>query len=353
MLQGLPPTPASSGFLPHLRSVSRATLAAWPEAQAAVLFGSRARGDHRPDSDWDVAFIVHSGPEASVGLGGIGALPEDLPADGLPPDVQRFAISKDLLRRKAGAIGHVALGIARDGRILAGTWTRPQVERVFMQSYEYGRCVCHAAFFMQQAAEDISRLGAICHWGEDAHRCRWFLKNSADAGEQLAKGMLGRHGIDFARSHDMTVRARLAEEAGFPDLARTVTALDGRTRGHHMAHNHPAIPGEEACRHAVRRLHAVIEGLGEELDLVPEDPDLAERSFAWRHVAFLAAREGRDYLMSTAARPPAPGAPEAERGGIDHLAEEARTPLAEALAALEDRLDPQPDNNLPEPSPFC
>jgi len=29
-----------------------------PAVQAALLFGSRARGDARPDSDWDVALLV-------------------------------------------------------------------------------------------------------------------------------------------------------------------------------------------------------------------------------------------------------------------------------------------------------
>ena len=350
MLQRLPVSPASSGFLPHLRSVSRATLAAWPEARAAVLFGSRARGDHRPDSDWDVAFIVKDGADALHG--GFGALPAGLPADSLPPEVQRLAIAEDLLRRKACSIGHVALGIARDGRILAGTWSRPQVEHALMQPYEYGNLILNAAFKMRNAAQDLSNIGVTGSWEIDSTLCGQFLTHSADAGERLAKAMLGRHGIDFALTHDMMALARQAEAAGFPELARTVTALNGLTREQHTADYRPAIPGVEACRHAVRRLHAVAEGLGEELDQAAEHPDLAERSGDWRCVVLLAAREGRDYLESTTARPPAPGAPEPERASIDCLAE-ARAPLAEALAALEARLDPRPDSDLPAPSPFC
>ena len=34
------------------------TLRAHPTVRAAVLFESRAKGDHRPDSDWDIALIV-------------------------------------------------------------------------------------------------------------------------------------------------------------------------------------------------------------------------------------------------------------------------------------------------------
>ena len=350
MLQGLPVSPASSGFLPHLRSVSRATLAAWPEARAAVLFGSRARGDHRPDSDWDVAFIVKDG--AGALHGGFGALPAGLPADSLPPEVQRLAIAEDLLRRKACSIGHVALGIARDGRILAGTWTRPQVEHVLMQPYEYGQLIRNAASRMRNAAQNLSNIGETGSWEDDTSECGQFLTHSADAGERLAKAMLGRHGIDFARTHDMMALARQAGEAGFPELARTVTALNGLTRAQHTADYRPAIPGVEACRHAVRRLHAVIESLGEELDRAAEDPDLAARSDALRGGVLARARKGRDFLESTAARPPGPGAPEDARASIDSLAE-ARIPLAEALAVLEARLEPRPDSDLPEPSPFC
>ncbi len=348
MLQGLSASPASSGFLPHLRSVSRATLAAWPEARAAVLFGSRARGDHRPDSDWDVAFILKDGAASG---GRVEALPAGLPADALPPEVQRLAIHEGLLRRKACAIGHVALGIARDGRTLAGTWNRPQVEHVIMQPYEYGQFITNAAVLMEEAARVISRIGGG-GWEGDLRVCARFLTRSANAGEHLAKAMLGRHGIDFARTHDMMALSRQAEKAGLLELAGTVTALNGLTREQHTADYRPAIPGMEACLHAVRRLHTVIEGLGEELDRAAEDPALAAWSGDWRGDVLDLAREGRAALESTAARPPAPGAPEEERPGIDSLAD-SRAPLAEALAGLEDRLAPRPDSDLPEPSPFC
>ena len=348
-MQDLRASPASSGFLPHLRSVSRATLAAWPEARAAVLFGSRARGDHRPDSDWDVAFIVKDAPASG---GRVEAVPAGLPADSLPAEVQRLAIPEALLRRKAAAIGHVALGIARDGRVLAGTWNRPQARDAHMQPDEYGKLIRNAAVFMRDAARNLSDMGEGSSWEDDATACSHFLTHSADAGEHLAKAMLGRHGIDFARTHDMTALARQAEDAGLPELARAVAALNGRAREQHVAHYRPGIPAVEDCLHAVRRLHAVIGCLGEELDRAAGDPDLAARSGALRGSVLTFARQGREALEAMAARPPAPGAPEAERAGIDSLAV-ARTPFAEALAALEDRLDPRPDTGLPEPSPVC
>ncbi len=46
---------------PAFKAIEKAckdALNSWPNAEAAVLFGSRARGDHRDDSDWDIAFIT-------------------------------------------------------------------------------------------------------------------------------------------------------------------------------------------------------------------------------------------------------------------------------------------------------
>lgn len=41
-----------------VRNACREVLKSWPGAKAAILFGSRARGDHFEDSDWDIAFIT-------------------------------------------------------------------------------------------------------------------------------------------------------------------------------------------------------------------------------------------------------------------------------------------------------
>ena len=49
----------------HIRLAAAETLRGWPEAEAAVLFGSRGRGDHRPDSDWDIVFVTQPGIPAS------------------------------------------------------------------------------------------------------------------------------------------------------------------------------------------------------------------------------------------------------------------------------------------------
>ena len=41
-----------------LAAACRETLRQWPQARAAVLFGSRAHGTQRPDSDRDIAIVL-------------------------------------------------------------------------------------------------------------------------------------------------------------------------------------------------------------------------------------------------------------------------------------------------------
>ncbi|MCY4590759.1 MAG: nucleotidyltransferase domain-containing protein [Alphaproteobacteria bacterium] len=49
------------GTEPNHAAACQETLRLWPQARAAVLFGSRARGTAHPDSDWDVAFVLAGG----------------------------------------------------------------------------------------------------------------------------------------------------------------------------------------------------------------------------------------------------------------------------------------------------
>ena len=101
----------------RIRWAAEETLRRWPAAQAAVLFGSRARGEHRPDSDWDIAIITaRSGPRP----------------DGLPLfDLDRTDIpvlTAERIRQRANALGAVECEIVRDGTLLAGHWDRPLLE---------------------------------------------------------------------------------------------------------------------------------------------------------------------------------------------------------------------------------
>ena len=49
---------AERGIPEALRAVARAALAADGNVRAVLLYGSRARGDHGPRSDWDIALVT-------------------------------------------------------------------------------------------------------------------------------------------------------------------------------------------------------------------------------------------------------------------------------------------------------
>ncbi len=368
MQESAPATgPGDRAMLAEIRAAASETLAVWPEARAALLFGSRARGDHRPDSDWDVAFVL-SGPGD-----GVQALPEDLPIYRFPGAVQCLAVPEELLRRKAGAIGHIARGIARDGRLLAGTcegWRSPGTspgqasvdsaagtpwiqqpfwETPHMQAEEYGRFMRNAATYMAAAADSISRIGRM-DWEDDATACNHFAARSADAAEHLAKAMLGREGVEFKFTHNLSALARQAAHAGLHELARTVGLMNGGSREDHKASYAPV--DADSCAHAVRRMILMTGELAEELDRVCADPVLADAAARLRNTVLNWVRESCAALAPDRLVDPDPATlPEGERARIAVLIE-ARPVLAEALERLEERLSKGPGHDS-IPGPGC
>lgn len=106
----------------------------WPDAKAAILYGSRVRGDHRADSDWDIAFIT--GTETS--------LPESVKEvfnglrNRLTVDLETKAISQAWFLGSADALGNIAAPIAREGRLIAGQCEWPETERdPVLKPHEY------------------------------------------------------------------------------------------------------------------------------------------------------------------------------------------------------------------------
>ena len=347
-------------MLAELRAAAEETLAAWPEARAALLFGSRARGDHRPDSDWDVAFVL-DGPGDCI-----RSLPRGLPMDRFPGNVQRLAIPEELLRRKAGAIGHIGRGIARDGRLLAGTCVvcepsvdsaagpprtrQPFWETPHMQAEEYGRFMRNAATYMAAAADSISEIG-IGIWEDDASACNHFAARSADAAEHLAKAMLGREDVEFKHTHSLSALAGQAADEGLHELARTLGSMNGGSREDHKASYDPV--DADSCAHAARRMILMTGELPEEIERAGRrDPEFAETAARLRNTVLNRVRKSREALAPDRLVDPDPATlPESERARIAVLVE-ARPVLAEAFEWLEERLSKGPGHDS-IPGPGC
>ena len=87
------------------------TLRAHPTVRAAVLFESRARGDHRPDSDWDIALIVG---ETATAYNEIEAALSALPG------VSPVCVREAAMRICAHRTDSVHAAIATEGIVIAG-----------------------------------------------------------------------------------------------------------------------------------------------------------------------------------------------------------------------------------------
>jgi len=102
--------PRGSETIEKIDKLTRRLVAAYDPVRV-VMFGSRARGTNRPDSDLDVAVIVDDGGKTdSAGWGRDGLkMPVDV-------DVLVFPLSRH--RRLAASVESVNYAIAREGVVL-------------------------------------------------------------------------------------------------------------------------------------------------------------------------------------------------------------------------------------------
>ena len=343
-----------AAVLARLQAAAGESLAVWPEARAAVLFGSRARGDHRPSSDWDIAFITDGDDERCR------RVPDGLPLarlarrEGL--DLQIVALPDSTLRRNACAIGTLAVGLLRDGCLLAGSWTRydPEGATAEMEPRDYRKFVNNAGERMERAAREAAALGKLGDWSKDDGASDNFAAETANAAEHLAKAMLGRHGINYEHTHDLSVLAGQADRADLPDLGVAIRSMNGLTKGHHVgAYPGPVSLTASDLHHAVGRFHAVLPLLAAEVAAAEADARLAAAADdgRLRRAALDSVREGRAALEAALAEERVfETAPEPFINEKVAVLTSARPALVSALGDLEAALDP-PD--LSTPSPFC
>ncbi len=200
----------------------------WAERQpasaavSAILFGSRARGDYGPESDWDIA-LVYDGrcPQTSGMLSRLG----DTTIDWVP-----------LARSKAVRYLNVCglpRAVAADGIVLHGDpLPRPERNDMNIDSAWYyvatahGKtrgCVNELASYWRRAAFDRE--------GENA----FVAESSSKAGEFLCKAVLSLRGVEPRRSHSVKALCDDLENA-FPSdpLLPFLRRCDGQTAKAHL-----------------------------------------------------------------------------------------------------------------------
>jgi len=239
------------------RQAARRALDADPEVLAVLLYGSRARGDARPDSDWDIALVTARGR----------LRPSSMPPDGWGPVADSTLIdvahiSEGELRRKADAIGHIALSIVREAVILAGRWDRPAAGTPAMELEEYVWLMNRASRQVRNACREIAQLEVPDRPTpvQDEVACTAFIVDSTLASRALAEAMLGRLGFIAPRKRTME---QLAPLFGDPKLRTAVAGLGGPV----PAEDRWGLPRcrPEHVRPAIARIAGLVALLAEEM----------------------------------------------------------------------------------------
>lgn len=309
---------SEAAMLANVRLASEAVLRAWPEAQAAVLFGSRARGDNDPDSDWDVAFIIKEGSR-------IDTLPTEMASfmNCLPCAVQSSVLPLTVIQKKSLTVGHIGRAVTRDGLLLAGKWIRPQVNgRLMIDPDEYRKQLEVLASCLRNAANLFGEIGdSDLSLSSDGNRCDEFVAETADAAEHLAKALLNRNRIDWKKIHDIDALARQAESGGNKELAKKLRMLNGAVHKDHVAVYGVERASPDDCVHAAERIAAVTFLLERELregvsSVIPATMIQPIASRAMR-----IAHDAQKKFRSARSRPPDPGHDAFSRARVDALLE--------------------------------
>lgn len=257
----------------RLRRAAVAAVEARPGIEAVVLFGSRARGGRaRPGSDWDVAILARAGAveersarAALQGLEGVNAI----------------VLTPDAIREHRNHAGRVEAAVARQGRLLAGGWTRPRCRRenLDMEPEEFREGLTIATGDLRGA------VTALCDAAADG---RTYAANAVElsqqAAEAVAKGVIAGLGLSPAAAHDLEAlatqlesayRGRREGEEERRSFASAIRGLNGDTRAAHVA-RYSRRPVEDPSRTVERIIRTLTLQIGWVRRCAERRPDVRE-----------------------------------------------------------------------------
>lgn len=264
----------------------------WPNAKAAILFGSRARGDHRDDSDWDIAFITDS--EESLPTAVYRDLARLKTRESIV--IQGLALSQARFCEDANSLGNIAAPIAREGQLIAGRCRWPKLEsEPILKPDEYldwrrGAMlrITIASDTLAKAIDDARIANSRIELGE-------FVAASSDAAERFAKIAFGKlasgTGVDIPRGHQVNeiVKAldRVLEQNVGPNAAwwrsdrgMKVRDLLRKMNGHGHEDHQSGYPGStinaEVIARAANRLAATVSFAILDVEELPDSEDLRQ-----------------------------------------------------------------------------
>ena len=188
----------------RLRAVAREAVRS-PAIDAVVLFGSRARGDFRPDSDWDVALIANS----DCGHPDVLATRKRIESLGQHAEFEIWERTTQYLRENASRSNLVAGGVATQGVPLAGQWPLTPAAHGGQQSMDLEIMRVQQAGVCEFIASGW--LAAGMQYGESNPDTRRVSYLSGLAAELLAKDIIASHSVQPVRYHNLNGLAEQLE----------------------------------------------------------------------------------------------------------------------------------------------
>jgi uncharacterized protein len=187
-----------------------------------ILFGSRARGDHRPDSDYDICVVADSSVERAE-----RQLRESL-RDRYRVDV--LVDTPERFDRRRDDVGTMEYVVEREGRILYDRDLAPSVPRVLESS---GHPPESFHEWMERAAADREAMELISESIPDV-----TCFHAHQSAEKFLKAALVFNETPPPQTHRLSELLRLSpsELRTNPDVRRACEVLDGLYEKSRYAH---------------------------------------------------------------------------------------------------------------------
>ena len=248
-----------------LKAAAEETLRQTSAIEVILLYGSRATGTHREDSDWDIAVVTEL--TRDEGFKAAAPLYTDEVAEQYWTEVA--CTTRGKIERYANTAGTLESRIAREAVLIAGEWKRPACTEGRELEIDAGQALTWARVAAGNA------MGAAA-WLETASAERWEGDNQAGAklqrmAEQVTKGILATFGVyesdihDLERSADELENAYASSQWMEEERARFATMVHGL-----KAKGRAALRAEEqdARKSPLEPVDDTIERLGAAFDLL-------------------------------------------------------------------------------------